>query len=249
MMSSKGLRLVGLLSAIVLNAAACDDDPRRAAGAVAGTWVLVEPEGEETVYLRITTDSIEVYEEDEIADCFERVGYEILGVDGDRFRLRVGEDELTIRMRREEEQLVIDAFDVLQRYDATTVELGALVLCEPVNPNVDCATLPALTIDAAAGGTIAGVDEENPDGRHYDLFRFEPVAADSFHVDMESGEVDSYVVLYDSAGAWIAWNDDRSALTLDARVRATLEPGCYIVMATTAFPDEFGDYELTVTAP
>ena len=237
------------LAAALLSVAACDDDPRRAAGAVAGTWVLVEPEGEETVYLRITADSVVVFQEDEIADCFERTDYEILDVDGDRFELGVGDDEVTIHMRRDDDQLVVDAFDVEQRYDASTVDPGTLLLCGPPSTDADCATLPALAFDATVDGTITSGDDETPGGEHFDEYRLDVAAADSVQIDMESGDVDSYLFLFDSAGAFIAQNDDRSSLTLDARIGTTLAPACYIVMATTAFPDEFGDYELTVSLP
>ena len=248
MTTSRGLGLLALL-AVVATVAGCDRSSRRAAGAVEGTWVLVEPEGEETVYLRVTEDSVVVLAEDEIADCFERVDYEIRDVDGDRFRLGVGDDELTIRMRREEDQVVVDAFDVIQRFDPSDADLEALPLCEPTNPGADCATLPALVVDSAVEGAIAGTDDENPDGTHYDLYRLEPAVSDSFRIDMESNEVDSYLILFDSAGEWIGQNDDRSTLTLDARIDRTLEPACYIVMATTSFPDEFGDYEIALTVP
>ena len=132
----------------------------------------------------------------------------------------------------------------------------ALVACDdgPVsdteaartNPDLDCTSLPTFAQDSMPG-SIDAEDDENPDGSHYELFRVPQATSAIVEIVMESSEVDSYLVLYDSTGTFIDENDDATDATSDARVEQPLEPGCYILMATTQHANEFGDYGLLMS--
>lgn len=243
---TKSLTCRWLVPALCLLSVACSDDPTRGAGAVEGTWELTTGEGQE-VYLRIAGDDIDVFTEDVIAGCFDHVQYEVLEIDGARFRVGSAQDTFTIELRREDEALLVTAFDQEDAYVASTVDPASLALCQPPSPDADCATLPVVSLETEIEGTLEADDAENDDGSHHDLYALRVDAPAEFEIVMTSSAVDSYVALYDSTGAFIDFNDDASNLTLDARLTQSLAAGCHIVMATSAFPDEFGDYELFVT--
>lgn len=229
--------------------AACGGDSERRAGDVQGIWALVADTAG-SVYLRVGVDDVEVWMEDRIADCFERTLYTVIEVDGATFRLDDGADTIAVQMRRDGDELILTAFEDSEAYAATDVDLASLPLCGQANPGAVCAELPPLAVGNSLVRTLSPADPENSDGSHRDLYRLDIQATTSLVVEMSSTDVDSYLVLYDASGADIVeFNDDLSDLTLDARIAPTLEPGCWILMATTAGPDDFGDYLLRVSNP
>ena len=245
----KALPLIRTLCVVLLLAlAACDNGPGGGAGDVEGVWAVAEGDSG-TVFLRITADSIQTYVEDEIADCFDRIDYEIRDVQRRQFRIASDTDTFTITLRRDGDELVVTAFDVEQRYTQSTTELELLLLCEPANPGVSCTTPPPLGLDDTIFGTIDPTDPQNPDGSRYELFQIPTDTGLDVRIDMTSTEIDSYLVLYDSLGVLIEENDDVSNLSLNARIEPALEPGCYILMATTKDPGDFGEYVLWLSEP
>ena len=243
--------LAALALLLPLAAGACDDGPLRRDEEVEGTWALVSDSA--TVYLRITADSMQVYEEDPAGGCFDRVDYVILGQDGDDFRIANAADstsEIRMQMRLDEAELVVTIADQQARYVTATLDPATLLPCDPPSTGADCATLPLLTVESETEGTLEGSDDQNPDGSRYDLYRLQPTSAANLRIDMTSGAIDSYLVLFDSVGAFLEENDDVSALTLNARIAPSVEADvCYIVMATSALADELGDYLLDVSVP
>lgn len=239
-----GRRLAPLLLAAAL-LGACGDD-RQPTDDVAGTWAIADDSGG-AVYLRIAGDSLHVYTQDGNADCFDLDAYEIDPIDGDRFRLRRGEEERTILLRRDEDDLIVEVADQPARYVQTSLDPATLLLCGAPGTSAECESLPLLVMDQALLATIEGSDDMNADGTHYDLYQVSGPGA--VRIEMESSEVDSYLVLFDSAGVFLAQNDDASNLTLNARLTPTLEAGCHIVMATTAFAEDFGGYDIALRTP
>lgn len=62
---------------------------------------------------------------------------------------------------------------------------------------------------------------------------------------MRSSELDAYLTLYDATGAVVAENDDDGYST-DAMLVALLEPGSYVIAASTYFFGQVGEYTLTL---
>ena len=228
-------------------ASACGDNPILGPGEFQGTWSFTDPAG--TVVLVITGDSIHEYDEDPIADCYEHTAYRILEIEGREFRLETVGDTLRVEIYRDGEDLIAVVGNGREvRYDDSNVDPATLPLCPPPSVTAACLDQDALTIDGAAEGTIAITDDENPDGTYYDLYRLEVATATELRIDMTSS-FDSYLILFDSLGALVTLNDDASDRTLDARITRAFDPGCWIVMATTAFAGRFGDYEISVEVP
>jgi len=72
------------------------------------------------------------------------------------------------------------------------------------------------------------------------------VAGSTYIIEMESNEIDSYLILEDDQGTKLAEDDDGAGFP-NARIvfRAPVD-GTYRVVATTFMPDETGGYTLTV---
>lgn len=64
---------------------------------------------------------------------------------------------------------------------------------------------------------------------------------------MSSAELDAYLTLFDATGAVVAENDD-DGYTTDAMLVALLEPGAYVLAASTYYVGEVGAYTLTLEA-
>ena len=228
-------------------ASACDDNPILGPGEYQGTWSVSDSTG--TVVLVVTSDSIHEYDLDPIADCYEHTAYRIIEIDGRDFRLGTIGDTLRVELYRDGEELVSVVGNGREvRYDDSSVDPATLPLCPPPSVTAACIEQDALTIDGTAAGTIDESDEENPDGTHYDLYRIDVTTPVELRIEMSSS-FDSYLILFDSVGTLVTLNDDASDRTLDARITRAFDPGCWIVMATTAFAGRFGDYEVSVEAP
>lgn len=80
-------------------------------------------------------------------------------------------------------------------------------------------------------------------------YRFEITATGRIRVDVMSSDADSYLYLLDREGSRIAENDDGGVGRLDARIEMELQPGVYLVEATTTAGRARGpaDFEVVVT--
>lgn len=241
----------GLLLALGLAFAALGcggDDPVRVTDDVIGTWTTVGEDGGRE-YIRITETELDVFSEELFANCFERIRYEILEIDGVAYRITDQTDTFSVELRREEENLRVAAFGVAVDYTPTTIDPQTLAPCATPNPGVACADAPVLLAGSTVAGSLEITDAANDDGTRYDVYRIELEAATDVFLEMRSTEIDSYLYLFSEAGAVITRNDDASNRTLNARIEVLLDPGCYLVMATSAASVEFGDYVLELTSP
>jgi hypothetical protein len=228
---------------------ACGDGAgRRDPGDVAGTWALVA-DSAGAVFLRVSADEVEVYAEAPVADCFEHELYRVLEIEGTRFRLTNDADTFAVDLRREGDELIVDAFGEPEAYASTDVDPTTLPVCTRTSPGAVCAEQEAIGIGEELERTLTGSDATNVDGSHYDLYRLDVAAADSVAIDMSSTEIDAVLVLFDSAGTFVAENDDASSLTLDARLAPALDAGCWLIMATSSGADEFGAYAIGISNP
>lgn len=234
--------------ALACAVAACGDSPSDETDAVEGAW-RYDGAGGVQHYIHVAGDDVTTWDEVPGADCFVRVSYRVIEVDGPSFRLTSGADTFSIRLTRDAEDLTVSAFGASVKYARTTLDPATLPTCGVPNPGVACADLMPLPIGTASEFSLEGSDETDVEGRHHDLYRIDIAAATDLDIDMESSEIDSYLRLHDASGALLAWNDDASNLTLDARISAALQPGCHILVASSASPDEFGDYSLDISQP
>ncbi|MBM3884591.1 MAG: Ig-like domain-containing protein [Gemmatimonadetes bacterium] len=85
----------------------------------------------------------------------------------------------------------------------------------------------------------------------FDLYRFDLASRTAVIITMtkQLGIVDPYIFLYNATtGVFIADNDDiQDGVIRDSRLTITLDPGSYMIRATTWEPNERGTYTLGVT--
>lgn len=242
-------RVAGPVFAVgLLVTAACGDGPGRTAGDVAGTWALVA-DSAGAVLVRVSSQEVEVLRQDDVTTCFHRTLYEIVEIDRTEFRLTDQQDTFSVNLRRDGDQLVIDAFGEAATYAQSDVDPATLPLCPPPDPGAPCGSLIGLSVGLSIEGMLQALDSANSDGSRYDLYRLELAAQTDVLIGMSSTEVDSYLLLFDQGGGILLENDDASDLTLDAELETTLAPGCWIIMATSAGADAFGSYDVSVSNP
>jgi hypothetical protein len=78
-----------------------------------------------------------------------------------------------------------------------------------------------------------------------EFFSFEVAEETLLLAAMSSQELDAYLTLYDATGAVVAENDDDGYST-DSMLVALLQPGAYVIAASTYFAGEAGAYTLTL---
>lgn len=85
----------------------------------------------------------------------------------------------------------------------------------------------------------------------FDLYRFDLASRTTVIISMtkQIGIVDPYVFLYNATnGVFISLNDDiQDGVIRDSRLTITIDPGSYLIRATTWEPNERGTYALSVT--
>ena len=237
-----------LFAALAAATVGCDSSERPQAGEVEGTWALVE-DSAGAVILDVQGSEVDVFTENTIGGCFARIDYTIIRRNGIDFRLTNGPDTLTIEMQRDGDVLRVTAFDQQAEYALTAFDPASLTVCHPPEPTADCALLPTLSPGSEIADSLDESDDRTYLGTRFQLYALDFETPLELVVAMSSPDVDSYLSLHDSTGAFIEANDDRSSLSPDAELELTLGAGCHILMATTARADELGEFELTVTPP
>jgi len=128
----------------------------------------------------------------------------------------------------------------------TPTELASLDL---TNAAVDdpCNTAAPIYFAQQLTGQLANTDCRLDDNSYADIYMFDGLAGEQATVNMGSGTIDSYLFLGNLAGTWILQDDDSGGAT-NARISATLpESGAYLIVANSAFPNQFGTYSLSLT--
>ena len=124
---------------------------------------------------------------------------------------------------------------------------------EPDFEAAPCTALPQLALESSAMGLLEDADAHWSDGTYYDLYGLQIGTAGEVTIEHRAGAddvVDPYLMLYnDDATERIDENDD-GAGDLDSRVVATLDPGCYIVVAASysETPEEEGTYMVSAAS-
>lgn len=105
-------------------------------------------------------------------------------------------------------------------------------------------------VDERHEGTLEmGDDVFADDGSFYDAYAFRAKSGDRITVTMRSGDVDSFVHIFDEDGHQLAFNDDITPGNLDAQLifEATSDAP-YTVWANTQDGGQTGAYVLTIQA-
>ena len=126
-------------------------------------------------------------------------------------------------------------------FDADEFELS-LLAGEPV-----CATADTIHVGTVETGRLEAPDCEYDDGRLVDGWTLTLADPTAVAIEMGSTDFDSYLILEDSTGLEIAWDDDGGGFP-NARLQVDLLAGRYVVRATSYAPGQWGDYTLSAQA-
>lgn len=86
------------------------------------------------------------------------------------------------------------------------------------------------------------------DNSRYALYDFDGLAGETFVIDLESGDFDAYLFLFNPLEQTIASNDDVAKGDANARIIVTLPcDGTYRVMVNSYNPDSEGDFTLSIS--
>jgi len=103
-----------------------------------------------------------------------------------------------------------------------------------------------LTLDQSIQGTLDRGDQLLSSGEFTDLHVFDGRAGEPVRIDLESTDIDAYLILTTPEGEQID-NDDAEAGTTNARIEFVMPTtGRYRVQATSYQPGETGAYRLTI---
>lgn len=108
-----------------------------------------------------------------------------------------------------------------------------------------CLAATPLGSDATIAGTLATSACLLPDSSYADRYTLTVPKRTILNVTMHSDVIDSYLFVEKTTGQSIQ-RDDNGAGGKDARIAVTLDPGTYIIYATSAAARELGAYTLTV---
>ncbi len=113
--------------------------------------------------------------------------------------------------------------------------------------DVDPDDVEPIAFGDSDGGTISTSDYQFQNGTFFDIYVFNLDEEEAVQIDMQSSQVDAWLILYDDNFNVIA-DDDDSGNGTNARIIEELSAGCYIVAANTFDAEETGSYTITVEA-
>ena len=235
-----------------LSLAACGDDgdgdgDGTGPSGVNGMWEM------EGFYMDVSSSEITWYLD--FAECYVPITYDVVDIDGNTYTVEVeGEAAGVIVIERVGSNLSVEIDGEEFVLEPSDVDAGDLEICDVSGPEGDfdptlgtCSSYDPLTLGVADGGTLLGTDATDPNGYHFDAYRLQLAGDTRVEVSMTSDEVDSFLYLYSSTGTLIGFDDD-TGNSANSLIDATLDAGCYIVVASSYDPGETGSYQIEANA-
>ena len=127
-------------------------------------------------------------------------------------------------------------------------KLSASELSAVINFNGPCDTAQQININDTVNGQLTGSDCRLDDGSYADFYAFNGVSGQNITVTMNSTAFDTYLGLANESGTFVVEDDDGGGGT-NSRINTVLPAtGLYIILANSAFPNQFGNYTLNLSA-
>jgi hypothetical protein len=136
------------------------------------------------------------------------------------------------------------------RVVATAVRVCAVVLALAALVPVQSRAQGQIAIGQVVQGQLTGASPVNADGRRYAMWTFMGNAGQYLQIDMQSGELDCYLILQDQNGNQLSYNDDAPGAGLNSRIQFTLPyAGVYRILAMSYRTSGvmFGTYTLSLS--
>ena len=107
-----------------------------------------------------------------------------------------------------------------------------------------CDTAVPITVDQSVNGQLTNADCRLDDGSYADFYSYTGSAGQNVTITLNSSSFDAYTGITNETGTFVVEDDDGGGGT-NARLTTTLPAdGLYIILANSAFPNQFGDYSL-----
>ena len=109
-----------------------------------------------------------------------------------------------------------------------------------------CDTFAPIVYGQTVNGALSSQDCRLDDGSYADLYSFNAATNDRITIDLTSAAFDAYLGLF-LPQSTIAYEDDDSGGGTNARLSVLIGyPGTYVIIANSAFANEFGNYSLSL---
>ena len=140
---------------------------------------------------------------------------------------------------------------VLETAVVSLAMLGLAVAQRPLNiPNYLLSSTPLLQPNITLQGSLTSDDGQNfKDGPYLDIYAFDAIAGDEVVLVVEADFMDTYIVLYSPSGELIDYNDDLTSTSQSGLDVTLFESGRHLVVVTTFFGGETGNYSVTRYTP
>ncbi len=126
-------------------------------------------------------------------------------------------------------------------------EVGAYQLSVTL-ATAGCFTTTPLVVPSTITGALTTTSCRLSDGTYVHRYEINVATAATHQITLTSTAFDAYLAIFSAAGALLAENDDGAGGT-NARLSLALQPGRYIVFATSFGPGEVGAFSLDVRVP
>jgi FG-GAP-like repeat/FG-GAP repeat len=145
-----------------------------------------------------------------------------------------------IRQKRETGSFVLLTPEDLSKISANELE-AALVNGDP------CETAEPISFGQTVNGQLSSADCRLDDNSYADFYYFNGTQGQQVTAAMNSTAFDTYLGLANETGSFVVEDDDGGGGT-NSRIIATLpETGLYIILANSAFANQFGNYSVSLT--
>jgi hypothetical protein len=127
-----------------------------------------------------------------------------------------------------------------------TYQVSLTTSTAPAPATCDLSAATNFTLGQTLNATLANTDCRFNDGTYFDLYRVTLTAGQSLEVTMSSSVFDTYLLLFDAAGAPLEENDDLSDTSTNSRIFRTVTAGTYYIAANGYAPTDLGAYSITI---
>jgi hypothetical protein len=106
----------------------------------------------------------------------------------------------------------------------------------------------AVNASGGANGRLEAGDPRLDSGEYFETYTYAGRAGDQLTISLTSTAIDPYLIVLDPFGEKVAEIDDSAGYGLDVVITVNLPvDGSYVIIATSAYPDEVGVYRITVS--
>lgn len=146
-----------------------------------------------------------------------------------------------VRAKPQDKPFVLLTPEDLSKFSAEEKETLSAAAGDP------CETATQIAIGQTINGALNNTDCRLEDGSYADFYVFNGNQGQRVDIRLNSSDFDTYLGLANETGTFVREDDDGGGGT-NSRITVTLpETGLYIILANSVFPNQFGNYFLSLS--